>query len=178
MIRLAGMFVRLLRYRVAAMIWLFLLLGAAHPDGLDALFSPATSRSPRAIAAATSVNDLADEAIDRVNHPRDGGRPLLHRRRRPARPRPAARAGVGARARAAAPPARVRSPSRSLGIGVAYSVRPVALSYRTWLAPLGSRSPTSGSRTPSVPKRLAATGSPETPCSSPRCTSSSSHGSC
>ena len=141
MIRLAGLFLRLLRYRVAAMIWLFLLLGAAHPDGLDALSLPlalATVALAASYVAATSVNDLADEAIDRVNHPRDGGRPLVSG---DADRRDLVRLHLLAWAialGAAAPIGRraLGLVALSLVIGVAYSVRPPALSYRTWLAPL------------------------------------------
>ncbi len=140
MIHLAGLFLRLLRYRVAAMIWLFLLLGAAHPDGLDAVSLPlalATLALAASYVAATSVNDLADEAIDRVNHPRDSGRPLVSG--------DADRADLirlhvlaWVVALAAAVPLGARAfglVALSLAIGVVYSVRPVALSYRTWLAP-------------------------------------------
>ena len=141
MIRLAGLFVQLLRYRVAAMIWLFLLLGAAHPDGLDAVSVPlalATVALAASYVAATSVNDLADEAIDRVNHPRDSGRPLLTG---DADRRDLVRLHFLAWALAlvAAAPLGGRAlglVALSLAIGVAYSVRPLALSYRTWLAPL------------------------------------------
>lgn len=141
MIRLAGLFVRMLRYRVAAMIWLFLLLGAAHPGGLDA-FSPQLALATLALAAgyvaATSLNDVADEELDRVNHPRDGGRPLVsgNADRRDLR-RLAALAWTVALAAAA--PLGVRALALvlvSLAIGVVYSVQPIALSYRTWSAPL------------------------------------------
>ena len=89
--------------------------------------------------AATSVNDIADADTDRVNHPHDNGRPLvtgdarprdlwrLHARRLAARARRGGRAwlrrGRGRRALASL-------------IGIAYSLRPVRLSYRTGLAPL------------------------------------------
>ena len=141
MIRLAGLFLRLLRYRVAAMIWLFLLLGAAHPDGLDALSLPlalATVALGASYVAATSVNDLADEAIDRVNHPRDGGRPLVSGdadRRDLVRLHGLAWLLALLAAAPLGPRAFVLV-ALSLSIGVAYSVRPLALSYRTWLAPL------------------------------------------
>ena len=139
--RLAALAVRLLRYRVAAMIWLFLLLGAAHPGGLDAVSLPlalATLALAASYVAATSVNDVADEAIDRVNHPRDSGRPLVSGdadRSDLLRLHTfawvvalAAAAPLGGRALALV--------ALSLVIGVVYSLRPVALSYRTWGAPL------------------------------------------
>jgi 4-hydroxybenzoate polyprenyltransferase len=140
-IRLALLAVRMLRYRVAAMIWLFLLLGAGHPAGFDAV-SPHLALATLALAAsyvaATTVNDLADEEIDRVNHPRDNGRPLVSG---DADRSDLARLHVAAWvvALAAAAPLGVRAialVTLSLAIGVAYSVRPLALSYRTWAAPL------------------------------------------
>ena len=141
MIRLATLFARMLRYRVAAMIWLFLLLGAAHPNGFDALslrLALATIALAASYVAATSVNDLADEAIDLVNHPRDSGRPLVSG---DADRRDLIRLHVAswALALAAAAPLGPRPLALvvlSLGIGVAYSVRPLSLSYRTWSAPL------------------------------------------
>lgn len=132
---------RMLRYRVAAMIWLFLLLGAAHPGGLDAVSLPlalATLALAGGYVAATCLNDVADEAIDKVNHPRDGGRPLVsgHAQPRDLR-RLACAAWVVALAAAAPLGARALAlVALSLAIGVAYSVPPVALSYRTWLAPV------------------------------------------
>jgi 4-hydroxybenzoate polyprenyltransferase len=88
--------------------------------------------------AATALNDLADEQIDKVNHPRDAGRPLVEGT--------ASRrelfvlhvvASVAALATAAA------LGWRAIGlIGVAlllsqiYSARPVRLSYRVAGAPL------------------------------------------
>ena len=140
MIHLAGLFLRLLRYRVAAMIWLFLLLGAAHPSGLDAVSLPlalATLALAASYVAATSVNDLADEAIDRVNHPRDSGRPLVSGDAdRADLIRLHALAWVVALAAAVPLGARAFGlVALSLAVGVVYSVRPVALSYRTWLAP-------------------------------------------
>lgn len=141
MTQTAVLFARMLRYRVAAMIWLFLLLGAAHPAGIDA-FSPALALATLALAAsyvaATSVNDLADEQIDLVNHPRDSGRPLVSGDATRGELRrlhlvATAVALVAAVPLGGLPLALV---ALSLGIGVAYSVRPIALSYRTWLAPL------------------------------------------
>ena len=71
---------RLLRFRVAAMVWTFMLLGAAWPDGLPA-FSVDLLWAALALAAsyvaATSVNDIADADVDRINHPGDRARPLV-----------------------------------------------------------------------------------------------------
>jgi 4-hydroxybenzoate polyprenyltransferase len=136
-----GLYWRMLRYRVAAMVWMFMLLGAAFPNGLPD-FSPAyvwvTVALASSYVAATSVNDIADADIDRVNHPQDAGRPLVTGA---ARPRDlwllhcvaslaalAAGGALGLRALALA--------VCSLLIGIAYSLRPIRLSYRTYLAPL------------------------------------------
>jgi len=133
---------RLLRFRVAAMVWTFMLLGAAHPDGL-LTFSVDLLWAALALAAsyvaATSANDVADEAVDRINHPGDAARPLV-----------TGEASVGelrllhalasAAALAAAAPLGWRAvavTAFSLAVGVAYSLPPARLSYRTWLAPLG-----------------------------------------
>src|SRR4029078_9286821 len=76
---LPRLYVVMLRYRVAAMIALFLLLGAAREGPLDIglpyLFAVLALAS--SYVAATALNDLADEQIDKVNHPRDAGRPLV-----------------------------------------------------------------------------------------------------
>lgn len=131
----------MLRYRVAAMIWLFLLLGAAHPAGFDALslsLGLATLALAASYVAATSVNDLADEALDRVNHPRDSGRPLVSgdATRSDLRRLHLVACGVALLAAAPLGSSALALVALSLAIGVAYSVRPLSLSYRTWLAPL------------------------------------------
>lgn len=136
-----GLYARMLRYRVAVLIWLFLLLAAAFHGAMPqpglrlvaAVLALASS-----YVAATSVNDLADEAIDRVNHPGDRARPLV--------------AGDASRRQLAV--VHVVAVVASLGfaallgwagtavvaigvaVGMAYSVRPIRLSHRTWLAPV------------------------------------------
>jgi 4-hydroxybenzoate polyprenyltransferase len=70
----------MLRYRVAAMVWMFMLLGAAARGGLERLGWDhlwAAAALGASYVAATTVNDVADREIDRVNHPRDRGRPLV-----------------------------------------------------------------------------------------------------
>lgn len=66
----------MLRYRVAVMMWLFMLLGAAYHrvDGwpLDELLALTVALAASYIAA-TTVNDISDEEIDKVNHPSAGG---------------------------------------------------------------------------------------------------------
>jgi 4-hydroxybenzoate polyprenyltransferase len=137
----ARLALRMLRYRVALMLWLFMLLGAAFETGLSSFswgYVWATLALASSYVAATCLNDVADREIDLINHPKDDGRPLvtgtatvrdlvvLHRI--------AALLTVG-----------VALPlgwqglvltAVSLSIGHAYSLPPVRLSYRTYLAPL------------------------------------------
>jgi homogentisate phytyltransferase/homogentisate geranylgeranyltransferase len=138
---LAALSFRLLRFRVAAMVWTFMLLGAAWPAGLPT-FSPGALLAALALAAsyvaATSVNDIADADVDRVNHPRDRARPLvtgeagerdlwrLHGLACVVALAAAGVLGLGA----------VLVVAGSLAIGAAYSLPPLRVSYRTWLAPL------------------------------------------
>ncbi len=71
---------RLLRYRVAVMIILFMLLGAAWHGGLRTIGLPVILMIlalASSYVGATSVNDIADREIDEINHPGDGGRPLV-----------------------------------------------------------------------------------------------------
>jgi 4-hydroxybenzoate polyprenyltransferase len=132
---------RLLRFRVAAMVWTFMLLGAAHPDGLPALSADllwAALALGASYVAATSANDVADEAIDRINHPGDTARPLVTGDAEPHDLR-ALHFFASAFALVAVAPlgwAAVAVTCGGLAIGVAYSLPPVRLSYRTWLAPL------------------------------------------
>jgi 4-hydroxybenzoate polyprenyltransferase len=132
---------KLLRYRVAVMIVLFMMLGAAWQGGLTAidwsvvLMVLALASS---YVSATSVNDIADKEIDEINHPGEKGRPLITG---------AAKTidlwlvfGV-ASVLAMALPLAVDATAAgimalSLVIGVLYSLPPVKLSYRTFLAPL------------------------------------------
>ena len=138
---LLSLSLRLLRFRVAAMVWTFMLLGAAWPDGLPA-FSADLLWAALALAgsyvAATSVNDIADVDVDRINHPGDRARPLVTGE---ARERDLWRLHLlaGATALLAATPlgwAAVGVVAGSLGVGIAYSLPPFRVSYRTWLAPL------------------------------------------
>ncbi len=141
MTALPALSVRLLRFRVAAMVWTFMLLGAAWPRGLPA-FSLDVLWAALALAAsyvaATSVNDIADADVDRINHPGDRARPLVTGDADEAALwRLHALACVAALV-AAAPLGRaaVAVVAGSLAIGVAYSLPPLRVSYRTWLAPV------------------------------------------
>lgn len=139
MIRLAGLYWRMLRLRVAAMLWLFLLLGAAVQDGLLHGFSWAYVWVSISLAssyvAATSLNDIADRDIDRVNHPRDSGRPLVtgEASERDLHVLHASAGALALAAGAAASTAALALAALSLAISVAYSMPPLRLSYRTYL---------------------------------------------
>lgn len=131
---------RLLRYRVAAMIWMFLLLGAAHEGPLRWSWSYlwAGLALSASYIAATSLNDVADEDVDSVNHVADIGRPLV--------------AGYATRGdllrlhvvmdvAALCFAALINLSSLALVgagilIAVAYSAPPMRISYRTLAAPL------------------------------------------
>ena len=135
----AALFLLMVRWRVAVTLWSFLLIGAAAQGPLRpsiALVLAAASLAASYVVA-TTVNDIADRDVDRINHPRDPGRPLvtgsasardLWRTNAIAAPIALATAAI-----AGGPILAVSA--ASLVIGYAYSLRPVQLSYRTWLAP-------------------------------------------
>jgi 4-hydroxybenzoate polyprenyltransferase len=135
----AGLFLLMLRWRVAVTLWSFLLIGAAAQGPLRpsiALLCAAASLSASYVVA-TTVNDIADRDVDRINHPRDPGRPLVTGT---ASERDLWRTNAIAAPLALATAAAAGGPvlavsAASLAIGYAYSLRPVRLSYRTWLAP-------------------------------------------
>jgi 4-hydroxybenzoate polyprenyltransferase len=130
----------MLRYRVAAMVALFMLLGASGegPVELGLPYLLAALALASSYVAATALNDLADEEIDKVNHPRDAGRPLVEGTAT-RRELHVVHVVAGVVAVAAAVPLGWR------GIGLAvlaltvsqmYSARPLRLSYRVAGAPL------------------------------------------
>ena len=131
----------MLRYRVASMLWMFMLVGAAGHGGLEqpsprlgwvALLLAAT------YVAATTANDVADREIDLVNHPRDRGRPLVSGEAEPLDLWlvHAAAVALAAGAAAAAGDAALALGALSLAIAWTYSLRPLVLSHRTYLAHL------------------------------------------
>jgi 4-hydroxybenzoate polyprenyltransferase len=138
--RLPRLYVALLRYRVAAMVAMFMLLGAARegPLQLGWRFAVAALALASSYVSATALNDLADEEIDKINHPRDAGRPLVD--------------GSGSRGDlavlhvvAAVLSLALAAPLGRTGVAVvccsllishAYSARPLRFSYRVAGAPL------------------------------------------
>jgi 4-hydroxybenzoate polyprenyltransferase len=135
------LFVRMLRYRVAAMVWMFMLLGAAARGGLERISSDyllAAIVLGASYVAATTVNDVADKDIDKVNHPNDHGRPLVTGE---ARERELYVLHVLAVCLALASAAPLGSTALalagvSLAIGWIYSLPPFLLSHRSALAPV------------------------------------------
>src|SRR5215218_6612732 len=78
--KLLSLYWSLLRYRVAVMIILFMLLGAAWHGGLTAIDPPVllmVLALASSYVSGTSVNDISDRKIDEINHPGDRGRPLV-----------------------------------------------------------------------------------------------------
>jgi 4-hydroxybenzoate polyprenyltransferase len=139
--KMLALYWSLLRYRVAVMIVLFLLLGAAWHRGLTAIdasvllmiFALASS-----YVSATSANDIADREIDEINHPGDKGRPLVTGAARTADlwvlfgVSSVLAVALGL----AAGPGAAGIMLLSVVIGALYSLPPARLSYRTFLAPL------------------------------------------
>jgi 4-hydroxybenzoate polyprenyltransferase len=131
----------LLRFRVAVMIVLFMLLGAAWHGGLtsiDALVLLMVLALASSYVSATSVNDIADREIDEINHPGDRGRPLVTGAARTADlwvlfvVSSVLAVALGL----AAGPGAAGIMLLSVVIGALYSLPPARLSYRTFLAPL------------------------------------------
>ena len=137
---LPWLYVVMLRYRIAAMVAMFMLLGAAREGRLELglRYVWAALALASSYVAATALNDLADEEIDRVNHPRDAGRPLvdgISSRRELL----ALHVVASAITLVAAVPLGWRAVSllgAALAISQTYSARPVRLSYRVAGAPL------------------------------------------
>jgi len=139
--KMLALYWSLLRYRVAVMIILFMLLGSAWHEGLTALEAPVLLMIlalASSYVSATSVNDIADREIDEINHPGDRGRPLV-----------TGTAGtadlwilfglssvLAVALALAAGPAEAGIMLLSVVIGALYSLPPARLSYRTFLAPL------------------------------------------
>jgi len=130
----------MLRCRVALMLWLFMLLGAALHGGLGTFrwsYVVAAAALAFAYVAATTVNDIADEGIDRVNHPADRGRPLVSGDASTRDLRLLHRVAIAGAlvCGAALGPAGLVAAALSVAIGRAYSLPPPRISYRTYAAP-------------------------------------------
>jgi len=139
--KMLALYWSLLRYRVAVMIILFMLLGAAWHRGLTSIDAPVLLMIlalASSYVSATSVNDIADREIDRINHPGDKGRPLVTGAARTADlwvlfvVSSVLAVALGL----AASPGAAGIMLLSVSIGALYSLPPAMLSYRTFLAPL------------------------------------------
>ena len=131
----------LLRYRVAVMIVLFMLLGAAWHSGLtsiDASVLLMILALASSYVSATSVNDISDKEIDEINHPGDKGRPLVTGAAGTADLWVlfGASSALAVTLALAAGPAEAGIMLLSVAIGALYSLPPARLSYRIFLAPL------------------------------------------
>lgn len=140
-VRLGRLTLAMLRYRAALMMWLFLLLGAAYPTGVvefRADYLLVLIAIGASYVCATTVNDLADEDIDRVNHPNDPARPLVSGG---ARRNELLLVNVSSALVALASGILIGRTGAALvliGLVVAYvySAPPIRLSHRTYLAPV------------------------------------------
>jgi 4-hydroxybenzoate polyprenyltransferase len=139
--KMLALYWNLLRYRVAVMIVLFMLLGAAWHRGLTAIDAPVLLMIlalASSYVSATSVNDIADREIDEINHPGDKGRPLVTGAARTADlwvlfvVSSVLAVALGL----AAGPDAAGIMLLSVAFGALYSLPPTRLSYRTFLAPL------------------------------------------
>ena len=139
--KMLALYWSLLRYRVAVMIILFMLLGAAWHRGLTSIDAPVLLMIlalASSYVSTTSVNDIADREIDRINHPGDKGRPLVTGAARTADlwvlfvVSSVLAVALGL----AAGPGAAGIMLLSVSIGALYSLPPAMLSYRTFLAPL------------------------------------------
>ena len=134
------MYLVMLRYRVAAMVAMFMLVGAAREGRLELglRYVWAAIALASSYVAATALNDLADEEIDRVNHPRDAGRPLVEGSAT-RRDLLVLHVVASVLALAAAVPLGWRAVALigvALAVSQLYSARPVRLSYRVAGAPI------------------------------------------
>jgi 1,4-dihydroxy-2-naphthoate octaprenyltransferase len=138
--RLPRLYVVMLRYRVAAMVVMFMLLGAAGegPVRFGARYLWAVLVLASSYVSATALNDLVDEPIDRVNHPRDAGRPLVEgtATRRELWALHAVAAALTAVAAIPLGWHGLALAGASLAVSHAYSAGPFRLSYRTASAPM------------------------------------------
>jgi 1,4-dihydroxy-2-naphthoate octaprenyltransferase len=138
--KLPRLYVVMLRYRIAAMVAMFMLLGAARPGRLElgVRYAWATLALASSYVAATALNDLADEEIDRVNHPRDAGRPLVEgsATRRDLLALHVVASVIAVLAAVPLGRQAVALLAAALAVSQMYSARPVRLSYRVAGAPL------------------------------------------
>ena len=138
--RAVAIFLRMIRPRVVVTMWTFLLIGLARHAGptvgRDLLV--ATVALASSYAVATSLNDIADVAIDRTNGLRDRSRPLATGEATVADLRASAAIGAATAGAAAIAlgPAAVVVTGLLLLLAYLYSAGPARLSRRWTLAPV------------------------------------------
>jgi 4-hydroxybenzoate polyprenyltransferase len=127
------LFWRMLRYRVAVMLWMFMLLGTGLSElRLDYVWAGLVLAC--CYVTATCFNDVADQAVDRINHPRDNGRPLVSGDASPHQLLVLGSVSAALAVLFAVPlgwPGVVLA-LVSLLVGHGYSLRPARISYRAW----------------------------------------------
>ena len=138
---LLALYVRMLRYRVAMMMWMFMLLAVAYHGALQRMSGKVVLAAivlGSSYVGATTVNDIADKEIDLVNHPRDRGRPLVSGEADERALWIVHAFGNTIAILAATAMGRwgLAISLVTISIGYAYSVRPIRFSYRSYLAPL------------------------------------------
>lgn len=132
---------RLLRYRVAIMLILFLLLSLSlHQKLTDRPVSVVLACVSLALSyvSATSINDIADAKIDAINHPNSIGRPLITgEAKKSDLIKIFAVVSLASMATAAFINwIALLIITSSILINILYSLPPIRLSYKTLLAPL------------------------------------------
>jgi 4-hydroxybenzoate polyprenyltransferase len=133
---------RMVRWRVAPTLILFLMIGAAssgpltNPQILRALIAVAGLLC--SYACATSVNDLADFEIDKINLAGDADRPLVvgAANRGQLMGSAVLAAGLALGFAALLSPAVLAFMAFSLVINILYSLPPIEVSHRTLIAPI------------------------------------------
>jgi len=133
--------VTMLRYRAALMLWMFFLTGIARHGQLTGMrwsYAVGLLALGASYVAATSVNDICDQDVDAVNHPNRPDRPLVsgHASVRDLWTIHIAAAVVVLGCGLALGATAFLVVSLSLIINLVYSMSPVRLSRRTFLAPL------------------------------------------
>jgi 4-hydroxybenzoate polyprenyltransferase len=139
-IRRVRLLLLMARFRVAVTMWTFLLLGwAAHARAMPGgeLLAAAVALAA-SYAVATSLNDVDDAEIDRLNRPRDASRPLVARTATVGDLRQTAGLAASVAVLGALPlgPIGVAAIGCFLVLAYAYSTAPIRLSHRSVLAPL------------------------------------------
>lgn len=132
---------KMVRFKVAVMLFLFLLIGAARHDGLSRFhlsYLWAILALSAGYVSATSVNDLSDRRIDLVNHPNSPGKPLASGL---ATERQLVLLNVSSAGGAAAFASAIGRRELlivllALAMGYAYSLKPLLLSHRTFATPI------------------------------------------